>query len=321
MNLYVLYFLESIFACAVNLFILISGYFMCERQKRTLAKPFELLVQVVLFNELLYFASTIVHHESISIKHMIGRLIPANWFVILYITLYLISPFLNMVIQKAESANTLDKLIIISVLLFSVYPTMVDMLEEVSHKEYMGLSSVGAYGSQWGYSIVNFSVMYMIGAYLRKRPQMGKDRQKHIISFFVAAFILTIWAVINDKIGFFTERSAWEYCNPLVIFMAVEAFCIFQEIDMGCHKQINQMAKASFTVYLLHFSFFKFLKIPYCVMKNPFIMLLHIIASVGMIYLVCVVVYKIYNKGMAHILNVLYKKLPLFKKDIFTEWG
>lgn len=121
---------------------------MCERQKRTLAKPFELLVQVVLFNELLYFASTILHHESISIKHIIGRLIPANWFVILYITLYLISPFLNIVVQKAESVNALKKLIITLVLLFSVYPTLADMLGEVSHKEYMGLSSIGMYGSQ-----------------------------------------------------------------------------------------------------------------------------------------------------------------------------
>ena len=62
-NLYVLYFLESIFGCAVDLFVLISGYFIYERQRRTLAKPFELLLQVVLFNERLYFASTILHHE------------------------------------------------------------------------------------------------------------------------------------------------------------------------------------------------------------------------------------------------------------------
>lgn len=321
LNLYVLYFLESIFACAVNLFVLVSGYFMCEQQKRTLAKPFELLVQVVLFNELLYFASTIVHHEPISIKHIMGHLIPANWFVILYVTLYLISPLLNMVIQKAESAYALKKLIIMLILLFSVYPTLVDMLGEVSHKEYVGLSSIGMYGSQWGYSIVNFSVMYMIGGYLRKRSHMGGNRQKHVIAFVMTAIILTIWAVINDKIGFSTERSAWEYCNPLVIFMAVEAFCIFQKFDMGCHKHINQMAKASFTVYLLHFSFFKFLRIPYFVTINPIIMLLHIVASAGIIYLTCVLIYKVYNKGMTPILSALYRRCPFFEKDIFAEWS
>ena len=53
-NLVILYYLESLFACAVNLFVLISGYFMYTKQKRTLDKPFELLVQVILFGEIFY---------------------------------------------------------------------------------------------------------------------------------------------------------------------------------------------------------------------------------------------------------------------------
>ena len=35
-NFYILYFLESLFACAVDLFILISGYFMCTNNKRNI---------------------------------------------------------------------------------------------------------------------------------------------------------------------------------------------------------------------------------------------------------------------------------------------
>lgn len=65
---------------------------MCERQKRTLVRPFELLVHVVLFGEAGYFATAIIHNEKIGMKHIVGRLIPSNWFVILYITLYLLPP-------------------------------------------------------------------------------------------------------------------------------------------------------------------------------------------------------------------------------------
>ena len=36
MNYYVLYLLESLFACGVNLFMLISGYFMFESSKCSL---------------------------------------------------------------------------------------------------------------------------------------------------------------------------------------------------------------------------------------------------------------------------------------------
>lgn len=318
-NLHILYFLESCFICAVDLFILISGYFLCECQKRTLTKPFELLVQVIFFNEVLYFISTLIHRENISIKHVILRLIPVNWFVILYITLYLISTFINMMIQKAESTNMLSKLVFVMALLFSVYPTLVDMLGEISQKEYTGLSSIGAYGSQWGYSIVNFSLMYMIGAYLRKKEFKHTNKVNHLVYFLVAAFFLMIWAVFNDKIGFFKERSAWEYCNPIVIFMAVEIFLVFKKTDIGPNKSVNGLANTSFTVYLLHPFFFRFIKISRFVTLNPFVMLLHIVTSTIAIYLACALIHEIYSMTLTPILEILYKKITFLKKDIYNS--
>lgn len=288
---------------------------MCERQKRTLSKPFELLMQVVLFNELLYFASTMVHHESISIKHIIGRLIPANWFVILYITIYLISPFLNMVICKMESPEKFEKFVRLLVLLFSVYPTLVDILCVVTHKEFLGLSSIGMYGSQWGYTIVNFSVMYVIGAYLRKQSD-NVCVKKHVIRFLTLAIVLTVWAIIGSKFNVDTGRNAWEYCNPLVILMAIEAFQIFRKINIGCNRVINHFAKASFTVYLLHAYLFRFLSIPQFVTKSAVVMILHMMICVSLIYLICSLVHEIYNKMTAPIFEMLFEK-TVFKRELF----
>ena len=163
-NLVILYYLESLFACAVYLFVLISGYFMYTKQKRTLDKPFELLVQVILFGEIFYLLLLLVQHEPFKINDFFKRLIPSNWFVILYITIYFVSPFLNLAIQKIEEEGLLTKFMVILIFLFSIYPTCVDVLGEITRKEYVGLSSIGMYGSQWGYSIINFSLMYIIGA-------------------------------------------------------------------------------------------------------------------------------------------------------------
>ena len=127
-----------------------------------------------------------------------GRLIPANWFVILYITLYFVSPFLNVVIQKVEESGIFKKFVVTLLLLFSVYPTLVDIWGEVTHKEYIGLSSIGMYGSQWGYSIVNFSLMYIMGAYLRVHPDLNSN-MKHVIRILFGVAVLTIWAFINNK--------------------------------------------------------------------------------------------------------------------------
>ncbi|MDY6352142.1 MAG: hypothetical protein SPL57_03760, partial [Lachnospiraceae bacterium] len=45
-----LYFLEALNVCAVNVFVLINGFFDVEHQKRDLMKPLKLIVQVMLFN-------------------------------------------------------------------------------------------------------------------------------------------------------------------------------------------------------------------------------------------------------------------------------
>lgn len=280
-----------------------------------MSKPFELIVQVILFNELFYVFSLLVHHEHADIKHILGRLIPANWFVTLYITLYFISPFLNLVIQKVEENGIFKKFVVTLLLLFSVYPTFVDILGEFTHKEYIGLSSIGMYGSQWGYSIINFSLMYIIGTYLRMYPDKNSIA-KNVVRILFCVAVLTIWAFVNNKTGFATERSAWEYCNPLVIFMAVEIFRMFSKIDMGNRIGINKLAGASFTVYLLHNHFLKYLRIPYFVSQNSLLMILHIIISVMLIYMMCSVIDVCYNGTILRLLRSIWNKIPIFKKDI-----
>lgn len=90
---------------------------------------------------------------------------------------------------------------------------------------------------------------------------------------------------------------------------------------IGQKRFINRFAEASFTVYLLHNKFLKFLRIPQFVLKMPIIMLLHILISVLLIYTVCVVIYYAYSKSIPPILNSLYNKFPVFKKGILeNEW-
>lgn len=49
LNYYVLDFLESVFICAVDLFVLITGYYMINTQKRSIIKPLKLIIQVIVF--------------------------------------------------------------------------------------------------------------------------------------------------------------------------------------------------------------------------------------------------------------------------------
>lgn len=99
-NFYILYFLESVFVCAVDLFMLISGYFMCQSKKVSLWKPIGLVVQVAAFNEAIYLLRVILHLIPFTVKSMLASLIPANYFVVLYCCVYVLSPYLNSFIDE-----------------------------------------------------------------------------------------------------------------------------------------------------------------------------------------------------------------------------
>ncbi len=149
-------------------------------------------------------------------------LVPSNWFVILYSTLYIISPYINILLEQL-SGKQKKKMVIVLFAIFSVWPTIVDLSGEILGKEWIGLSSVGMYGSEWGYSIVNFLLVYIIGAYLYHMEESQNKRNKKQLLFclLMTILIITGWAFLNERATLFTERSAWEYCNPLVIIEAV----------------------------------------------------------------------------------------------------
>ena len=317
-NLYILYFLESVFICAVNLFVLISGYFLCKSNRRNLWKPIELIAQVIVFSFGIYIFKITVFGEEFSIKTVIARLIPANYFAVLYSVLYIMSPFINIVFTNLTKEKS-KLLMMFSVALFAVYPTLVDVLCEITGRQWIGLSTIGAYGAQWGYTIVNFMLMYMIGAYLRLKGSfiLKISWKVNLFILLVCEFILVIWARINDTVGFYTERSAWEYCNPIVILSAVLIFCLFAKMNFGVNKFINRLANSTFTVYLLHGVFLPYIGIEKAVTGNVMIMLLHICLSVIAIYICCLCVHFIYSWIIKHILGKLrgWIRLPELNLD------
>lgn len=311
-NFYTLYFFESMFVCAVDLFMLISGYFMCNSKRVNLWKPIELIIQVAVFKEAVYLLRVVMHSTPFSIKSVFTSLIPANYFVILYCCVFVFSPYVN-VLNGGLSQKNWRGLICIVIILFAVYPTVVDVLGELRSDEFIGLSSVGMYGSQYGYSIVNFILMYLIGAFLR----LGKPKllEWKTISLCVVLLLdivlMTAWARVNDITGFFTERSAWEYCNPLVILEAVILFILFSRVKLGVIKPVNILAEGVFSVFLLHGLFLPHIQIERFVKGNVFIMVGHMIISAIIIYLICWIVHMIYHFIMDYVFKFLSDKIKL----------
>ena len=309
LNFFILYSLESIFACGVDLFIIISGFFMCDSKKKNIWRIIELIIQVVIFQEIKYFLKIALHKASFSIKSALMMLVPTNYFVVLYSVVFIISPFINTLIEKLDDKNY-KKLILISMIVFSVIPTLVDVLGEIRGEQVLGLSTVGMYGSQWGYSIVNFLLMYLIGAFLKRGNSilLRQENWKLIVVMIINTVLIIVWARINDRTGFFTERTAWEYCNPLIITEAIILFIMFSRLKLGINKVINRMAEGVFTVFLSHEIFIPHLKIKTFVTGNTFLMVLHVIGCALGLYILGWIVHIIYHWITDPIFRILSTK-------------
>lgn len=311
-----LYITESIAIIAVNLFVLISGYFMCTSQKRNPWKIIFLILQVSVFSAGMYLLRVVLGADTFQVKSLVFSLVPANYFVLLYSAVYFISPYLNILLQK----KTLTRGLLITLgLLFSVWSTIVDFASDLTGLTVTGIHTVSSQGSQYGYTIVNFTLMYLIGGYLRLSEPKNIPTGRLLAAFLANTALMTAWALAGQWIGRPLDNSAWAYSNPLVIINAILAFVLFRRIPLGEVKWINKLAEGAFTVYLLHAVFFRFLSIPKFAAMHPVVLLGHLIASCVGIYVACWCVYLVWQLVTRPIFTFLEKKFPLGLPEVPNE--
>ena len=128
-------------------------------------------------------------------------------------------------------------------MIFSVYPTIIDFVLSIFNVDYLGVSTIGMYGSQSGYTIVNFVCLYLITGYLRKY-EINLSKIFCFVGFITIALIIIAWSYVDG--------TAWAYCNPLIIIESMLIFMIFKQIKLKNIYTINLLSKASFFVYLTH---------------------------------------------------------------------
>lgn len=288
---YYLFLTETIFICAVNVFVLISAYYLSVAGERKLIKIVELLLQVIIFRVIFYFGSILTTDTFFTKKGFLEAVLPADYYVILYLVLYIISPYINLLLKKLDQKTFLNLLITLFVL-FSIWTIVVDLLENVYGRPLYGLSTIGMDGSQYGYTIVNFALLYLIGAYLRKY-RIGISKAKALLGMLISLAVIYAGAVAEELLHF-RRIASWGYNNPFVISMAVFTFLLFRNMSFQS-RVINELARAVFTCYLFHEFFFRFCFIDKIVTQgNVLIMFLHQIGCVIVLFLASFVAYKIY---------------------------
>lgn len=280
--------LLSFSVCAVNVFVLITGYFSCHSQNRNIGKPLNLILLMVVVNMASYIVQLIAGVQKFSLDGLLIYGLPVNYFVTLFVVLYIISPYINLCI-KSLSEKGLVRFILIIFMVFSIYPSVIDIIEDVLGNPIVGISPIGRLGSQSGYNIVNFVLVYCIGASLnnmRLKELVEKNKYLPVFSMVFCVVAVFIWSLFS--------HSAVNYHNPFVIILAVSTFLWFTQLHFYS-KVVNELAKAAFTAFLLHVHLIHHIHIGYFCTFSPIVFLFCIFFSILIIYLVSWVTWWLYD--------------------------
>lgn len=233
-NYYVIRFIESLSIIAVNCFVLISAYFMVNKDIIKLNKIINLIFISIFYGCILYIVSIVIKIQQFNLQSFGKSLIfiyGSKWFLGSYIILCLLSPFLNKII-KALNRDNYKKLLIIVIIAFSIIPTL---FSQVSYNDR-------------GYGVLNFITLYFIGGYLRLHYQVNKSRLYYFIVYLLCSLMTTLMVISKIKI---IDDIWWCYNSIFNIISSISLFLFFLKLNIKSYV-INYLATFCFPIYIIH---------------------------------------------------------------------
>lgn len=296
--------INSIAIIAVPIFVLITGYFSRNSKTFNFKKIFGIYIMQFSYVAICYVLDTLIFKKTFDVGLFFSSFAPVNYYVNFYAVLMVIAPFLNCLFKL--SRKNVNAIMIASLILFMVFPTIIDMGTQLVKAEIpAGLSFITRSGSFGGYTIVNFILLYLIGAYIREY----KITIRKLISFPAFIALTTIITVLSIYIS-----TMWNYDNLFVVASAIFFFLFFKELKLTEIKVIGVLAKCSLGVYLLHatvlfeYSFFGLFNIQANIEAGFGYAILNLLAVVSSTVAICIVADILLRLMVLPIRNWLYKQ-------------
>ena len=241
----------------------------------------------------------LVNKTPFNIKDLIKSMIPfwtgKRWFVRTYIILFLISPFLNKGLREL-SKKSFEKILFILILFFSIWPSFFPYPPVTDD----------------GYGIINFVLLYTIGAYIRLHYKNDVKVWKYIFIY--------ILCILGTYLGRLYYGYTWTYNFITNIMGSVILFLIFSKLKIQS-KIINYIALFVFGIYMVHYDIqiqdFIYGKLLRCsIYSNSNGLIIHIIFSITILFLVSLLVDIIRSRIFNIIINPIVDRIKLLNKEI-----
>lgn len=234
-------FIYQVVYNGVNIFVLISGYFLVDttRQSTNWEKVMKLWLNVFFYSVVIYILCVVFHYRTFELKELLHVLMPIKydsyWFITQYIGLYILSPFLA---KWAQSMSRQEyKTLLIS---FFVITSILQL---------KGLRGV--------FSLIWFLFLFLFAGYIRRWGGTSvtlNKWEKHPGAIFLATSTLLFLLSFLYNGNKLNIVGYWGFYNgPLLFIASVSLFLYFKK--MAVSKIIILVSKLSsymFGVYLIH---------------------------------------------------------------------
>ncbi len=235
--------LEMLCLFGVNAYGLISGY-VCYGRKFRFSNILYTWLQVVFFTVIITGAFFIVWPNCVDKYSVIGAVFPIMteqyWYFTAYAVVFLLSPFINAGMEKADN-KLLGALTVILLTLFCVLATLFE-------NDVFALRK--GYGALW------LLTLYIVGAYVKKTDAFSKVKKPvWLIVFFLGVFVTFSFKLITESFAFFQrEDMLAEYNSPTVFISAFALLMFFKGMTFKekSERIIKRVAPLCFGVYLLN---------------------------------------------------------------------
>lgn len=253
---YTAWAMESLSIVAVNVYMLISGYFLVEsgfKSKRLV----ELICQVLFYTVLIPVVLTalgVIHLRDFSLYNVLLNILPVQmnqyWFITAYVIMYLFSPVLSSAV-KSMKREQLEKTILGLLLFFSLSKSLLPVELAIDNR---------------GNDCIWFLCVFLVAAYIRLygiRFFTEKNGFKRGLLVYLAGcagiFCLTFAVrIVYLKTGSLDHfiGIGFDYNHVLNLLAAVGLFYTFLHLKLSSEgilaKVIYGAAPYSLGVYLFH---------------------------------------------------------------------
>ncbi|MGN0730494.1 MAG: acyltransferase [Treponema sp.] len=303
----ILRMLEAFCACAVNCFMIVSGYFLFTNTKVRFGKILDILLIVIFYRFFDYFCRIIFLGDRLSIKQFIACFLPANYFAIFYVICYLFSPFIAKIFRESSDKST-NFLMAGLFIVFIIIPTLLDIANDLHiFNDHGFLSPISVRGNGGGDTIVQFFVMLCFGMWIRKT----EINPKTWILMVVYAASSVLIAVMKRKINTYNYDFVLNVLNAAVLFL------LFNKMKFQS-KAINFTSKSCFAIYCIHTGGFantlwtKFFIIEEHFSQGIMNAIIWILVCVGTMFGVCLAISFLMRFLFGNVKPKLCEKMPEF---------